>query len=140
LFALHFHMVVINEGSQDRTPDKAGIWRQELVQRPWRGAAYWLVLNGLLSQLSYRTQGHQGQGWPHPQWAVSAPHHSLLEKVPYRHVYSLILQKRAFSSKTPSSLVTISCIKLIKTKTNKPLKDWPGQLNPCHLDTQIHHY
>ena len=29
------------------------------MQRPWKGAAYWLALHGLLSLLSYRTQDHQ---------------------------------------------------------------------------------
>ena len=32
---------------------------QELMQRPWKGAAYWLAHHGLLSLLSYRTQNHQ---------------------------------------------------------------------------------
>jgi hypothetical protein len=34
------------------------------MQRPWRGAVYWLASPGLLSLLSYRTQE-----WYHPQWA-----------------------------------------------------------------------
>ena len=38
---------------------KPRTWRQELVQRPWKGAAYWLTPRGLLSLLSYRTQDHQ---------------------------------------------------------------------------------
>ena len=29
------------------------------MQRPWRGAAYWLASHGLLSLLSYRTYGCQ---------------------------------------------------------------------------------
>jgi hypothetical protein len=29
------------------------------MQRPWRGAAYWLASLGLLSLLSYRTQDYQ---------------------------------------------------------------------------------
>jgi hypothetical protein len=33
-------------------------WRQELMQRPWRGAAFWLAPHGLLSLLSYRIQDH----------------------------------------------------------------------------------
>jgi hypothetical protein len=37
-------------GSQDRKSSRAGIWRQELMQRPWRDAAYWLAP---------RTQDHQ---------------------------------------------------------------------------------
>jgi hypothetical protein len=32
------------------------------MQRPWRGAAYWLVHHGLLSLLSCRTQDHQPRG------------------------------------------------------------------------------
>ena len=49
----------ITEGSQDRNSNKAGTWRQELMERPWRNAAYWLAPHGLLSLLSYSTQDHQ---------------------------------------------------------------------------------
>ena len=38
----------ITEGSQDRNSSRAGTWRQELLQRLWRDAAYWLVHYGLL--------------------------------------------------------------------------------------------
>jgi hypothetical protein len=47
-FGLHFHIVVHHLR-------KSGTWRQELMQRPWKGAAYWLAPHGLLSLLSYRT-------------------------------------------------------------------------------------
>ena len=33
--------------------------KQELMQRPWRDAHYWLASPGLLSLLSYRTQDYQ---------------------------------------------------------------------------------
>ena len=36
-------LLLIIEGNQDRKSDTAGIWRQELMQRPWRGAAHWLA-------------------------------------------------------------------------------------------------
>mgnify|MGYP001058360618 CR=1 FL=1 len=49
----------IIKGSQDRISNRAGTWRQELMQRPWRGASYWLAHQGLLNLLSYRTQNHQ---------------------------------------------------------------------------------
>jgi hypothetical protein len=49
----------ITKGRQDRNSHRAGTWRQELMQRPWRGAAYWVASPGLLSLLSYRTQDHQ---------------------------------------------------------------------------------
>ena len=31
----------IIEGSQDRNSNRAGTWRQELMQRQWRDAVYW---------------------------------------------------------------------------------------------------
>jgi hypothetical protein len=34
------------------------------VQRPWRSAVYYLVLNGLFSLLSYRTHDHQARDGP----------------------------------------------------------------------------
>ena len=34
-----------------RNLNKAGTWRQELMQGPWRSAAYWLAPHGLLSLL-----------------------------------------------------------------------------------------
>jgi hypothetical protein len=45
--------------SQDRNSSRAETWRQELMQRPWRDAVYWLAHNDLISLLSYRTQNHQ---------------------------------------------------------------------------------
>ena len=52
-------LLFITEGNQDKNSHRAGIWRQELMQRPWRSAAYWLASPGLLSLLSYRIQDHQ---------------------------------------------------------------------------------
>lgn len=46
----------ITGGSQDRHSSRVRIWRQELIQRPWRDVSYWLGSHGLLSLLSYRTQ------------------------------------------------------------------------------------
>ena len=57
--------------------------KQELMQRPWRDATYWLASPGLLSLLSYRTQVYQPRDgrWSHPQGAF--PPWSLIEKMPY---------------------------------------------------------
>ena len=33
-------MLFIFEGSQDRNSNRVGTWRQELMQRPWKDAAY----------------------------------------------------------------------------------------------------
>jgi hypothetical protein len=38
----------IIEGSQGRNSNGAETWRQELMQRPQRSAAYWLTLEQLL--------------------------------------------------------------------------------------------
>ena len=43
LFVLHFHVTVHHQGSQDRNSNRVETWRQELMQTPWRGAAYWLL-------------------------------------------------------------------------------------------------
>jgi hypothetical protein len=51
---------------------EAGIWRQELKLRPWRDAAYCLAPRGLLSLLSYVSQGHQGctDSWAGPSHII----------------------------------------------------------------------
>jgi hypothetical protein len=35
-----FISLFIIKRSQDRNSSRAGTWRQELIKRPWRGAAY----------------------------------------------------------------------------------------------------
>jgi hypothetical protein len=74
-------LLFITKGSQDWNSHRAGTWRQELLQRPWRGAAYWLAFPGLLSLLFYRTQDHQ----PRDVTTHNRPSHpwSLIEKMPY---------------------------------------------------------
>ena len=49
---------------QDRNSSRDGTWRKELMQRPWRGAAYWLASHGLLGLISYRTRNHQLRDGP----------------------------------------------------------------------------
>jgi hypothetical protein len=50
--------------------------KQELMQRPWQGAAYWLASPGLLSLLFYRTQDYQPRyGTIHKGISPTPPHH-----------------------------------------------------------------
>jgi hypothetical protein len=41
-------LLFITEGSQDRNSNRAGTWRQELMERLWKDAAYWLAPHDLL--------------------------------------------------------------------------------------------
>jgi hypothetical protein len=76
-------LLFITKGSQDRNSHKAGTWRQELMQRPWRGAVYWIASPGLLSLLSYRTQEYQPRDGTTYQWTRPSYPWSLIEKMPY---------------------------------------------------------
>jgi hypothetical protein len=42
LFGLHFH-ITIHVWRKSGQKNSTGTWRQELMQRPWRGAACWLA-------------------------------------------------------------------------------------------------
>lgn len=72
-FHLHLQGTSITEGSQGRTPSRAGPRRRELIQRSWKDAAYWLDAHESLSRLSFSSQDHQPREWRCPQWAGS-PH------------------------------------------------------------------
>jgi hypothetical protein len=68
-------LLFITKESQDRNSHRAGAWRQKLMQRPWRDAAYWLAPCGLLSLLSYRTQDYQPRdGTTHNGLGLGPPH------------------------------------------------------------------
>jgi hypothetical protein len=49
-------LLFITKGSQNWNSHRVETRRQELMQKPWRDAAYWLASPGLLRLLSYRTQ------------------------------------------------------------------------------------
>jgi hypothetical protein len=68
------------------TQTRVGTLRQELMQRPWRDAAYWFTPS-LLSPLSYRTQGTSPKVVP-PTMVYIFPHQSLYRKMLYGLNYS----------------------------------------------------
>jgi hypothetical protein len=57
-------LLFITKENQNRSSSTAETWRQELMQRLGRGAAYSLASPGLLSLLSYRTQDHLPRDGP----------------------------------------------------------------------------
>jgi hypothetical protein len=54
LFSLHFHIAVHHQRKSGL--EFTQVRKQELMQRPWRRAAYWIASPGLLSLHSYRSQ------------------------------------------------------------------------------------
>jgi hypothetical protein len=54
------------KSSEGRNSSRAGSWRQELMQRPWKGATYWIASQGLLCLLSYSS----GVAAPTIGWAL----------------------------------------------------------------------
>jgi hypothetical protein len=98
-------------GSQGRSKNRAETWRQELMQRPRRGVAYWLAPHGLLSLLSYRIQDHQPMVAPSIMgWAL-----------PHQLKNSLCLSIAqtyggVFSVEASSSLMTLAVSSWLKTK------------------------
>jgi hypothetical protein len=38
-------LLFIIEGNQGKNLNRAGTWKQELMQRPWRSSAFWLEIS-----------------------------------------------------------------------------------------------
>ena len=69
------------KGSHNWNSHRVEIWRQKLMKKPWRGAAYWLASPGLLNFVSYKIQYYQPRdGTTHNR---SSHILSLIEKMPY---------------------------------------------------------
>ena len=84
LFSSHFQIIVHHWRKSGQELKQGRILRQELTQKPWRDAAYWLASHALLSLLPYRTQDHQPRDGT--TMAKDLPHGSLIEKMPYRWI------------------------------------------------------
>jgi hypothetical protein len=68
---------VIGKFIRNWNSGRAETWRQELMQRPWRGAACWLAFPGLFGLLPYRTQDHSPEiAPPTIGWALPINHQS----------------------------------------------------------------
>lgn len=77
-----FQVTVPNNSSslKGRNSKTEWTWRQELKQKPWRNAAYWLAPNAWFSLLSYSNEDNQPKcGMPTVIWDIS--HKLLIEKV-----------------------------------------------------------
>ena len=81
--------------SQDRNLSRAGTWRQDLMQRPWRGLLPGLLIMicSVCSLTQPRTTSLGMQ--PHTMaWVLT--HQSLIKKMSYRLAYSPILRRHYF--------------------------------------------
>jgi hypothetical protein len=72
LFNLYFHIAVRHQRKSGL--ELKQVRKQELMQRLWRDAAYWLASPGSLSLPSYRTQDYQPRnGTTHNGLATRPP-------------------------------------------------------------------
>jgi hypothetical protein len=88
---LHLQIAIHYWRKSGQNSNRTGPWRQELMQRPWRGAAYWLASLACSAcfLIEPRTTS-AGLGLLTKVWAL--PYRSLIEKMPYswRHFFSWI--------------------------------------------------
>jgi hypothetical protein len=113
----------IIEGSQDRNSNRTRTRRQELMQRPWRSVAYWLVIMACSTCFLIKPRTTSLGREPSTMgWALS--HKSLIKKkkMPYRLAYSPVLW-RHFLNQDP--LLSDDCslyqvdLKLSSTHSNR---------------------
>jgi hypothetical protein len=58
-FSLCFYITDHHQKKSGQELKQGGDLEQELMQSPWRVAAYWLAPHGFLSLFSYRTEVYQ---------------------------------------------------------------------------------
>ena len=112
-------LLFIIEGNQGGDSSQVGTWRQELVQRPWRDAAYWLVPHGLLSLSSFKTSS---LGIAPPTVGSAFPLQSSSNQRPSKLARRLPDGKKS-SFKAFSSQLTLSCVKLSERSASTVLKE-----------------
>lgn len=79
LLYLYFHITVHYWGKSTGNSSRAGLWRQELKQKPR------FTCTNLLSLLSHTIQIHLSRGGPAPS-ELTFPYESLIRKMPYRPI------------------------------------------------------
>ena len=72
----------VTKSNEGRNWSWTGTWRQELMWRPQRSAAYWLAPNDLLCLLTELRTVSPGIEPPTMSWAL--PHQSIIKKMPHR--------------------------------------------------------
>ena len=61
LLGLCFHLTVHHRRKSGRNSNREGTWKQELMQRPWRGAVTGLLLVACPSGFLIEPQDHQSR-------------------------------------------------------------------------------
>ena len=62
VYFIHSSVLQFTKSNKDRNAHRAGTWRQELTQRPWRGAAYWPASQGFHQPTFLRNSGPPALG------------------------------------------------------------------------------
>lgn len=80
------NLFLIREYSPLLMEVRAGTWRQELKQRPWKSVTYWIAFYDLLIYLFYTSQAHM------PKYGTASsglrpPTSTISQKVPHRYIY-----------------------------------------------------
>ena len=78
------------------------------MQRPWKGAVYWLAFHGFSACLLMKTQDHQPRGITSHMRNIL--HQSLIKKIP-TDCPTTQSYGNTFSIEDPSSQMTIACVK-----------------------------
>ena len=98
--------MIIIKGSHDKKSNRVKTWRQELILKPYRCAAYWLTPHDYSACLLIEPRTNS-PGIVSP--TMSLPHPSLIGKVSYISISSGIFSLRLLS------VMTLGCVKLTQT-------------------------
>lgn len=110
LYLAYISTSLFTDESLDRNSNRTGTCRLELMQRPRRGAAYWLVLYGLLSLFSYKIWDHQPRDDTTHNGLINQSVNQLIKKMPYNLIlWNHFLNWHKANQHTWRCSVLISC-------------------------------